>query len=97
MSDVSVGRICPMVLGIALAVVWGLSLFLLSLTSAFIVHSYGSSVIALLSTVYVGYDASVSGAFIGLAWGFVDFFIFGFLIAFVFNRLISLRSHHSTE
>jgi hypothetical protein len=40
-----------------------------------------------LGAVYVGYNISAVGSFIGLAWGFVDGLIAGAVLAWLYNML----------
>ena len=47
--------------------------------------AYGKTVISIMSSVYLGYDATIPGLLIGAIWGFVDGYIFGFLIALFYN------------
>ena len=48
---------------------------------------YEGTVIRQLDHFYFGYSFSVVGAFIGLAWGFVDGAIGGALFAWLYNKL----------
>ncbi len=50
---------------------------------------YEGTVIRQLDHFYFGYSFSVVGAFIGLAWGFVDGAIGGALFAWLYNKLAS--------
>jgi len=54
---------------------------------------YASGVIAAISTVYLGlYKATPGGALIGLVFGFVDAFICGVILAWVYNKVSSKKS-----
>lgn len=46
---------------------------------------WGLDLVALLASVYVGYAPTLTGALIGMAWGFGDGFIAGVVIAFFYN------------
>lgn len=70
-------------LGMAVGIVWGVSAFLLAILSMH--FNYGTPVVRLLSSVYIGYVSTFGGAFIGLLWGFVDGFVGGALIAWIYN------------
>ncbi len=50
---------------------------------------YEGTVIRHLDHFYFGYSFSLVGAFIGLAWGFVDGAIGGALFAWLYNKLAS--------
>lgn len=41
--------------------------------------------IQVLGSAYIGYAPTFWGGVIGAVWGFVDFFIFGALVAWVYN------------
>jgi hypothetical protein len=69
-------------LGLAVGVVWGLEIFVVTLLAV----AQGSGMtLALLEVFYYGYSVSVGGAFVGLLWGLVHGFICGALIAWTYN------------
>ena len=70
------GLACGTVLGIA-----GLVATLLSLWRG------GGYTISTLAGAYIGYSWSLLGAFIALFWGLVYGFIFGWLLASIYNRV----------
>ncbi|HPA45211.1 MAG TPA: bacteriophage holin [bacterium] len=77
-------RLKPVALGLAVGILWGLSIFLLTF---FIVwHGETMETTAKLGRVYLGYTPSVPGAFIGLAYGFVHGFVSGWLLGAVYNK-----------
>lgn len=69
-------------LGLAAGILWGASCFLLGLLA---MGGYGAGFVRAVSTFYIGYGASFWGAVIGLIWGFVDFFIGGVILAWLYN------------
>jgi hypothetical protein len=76
--------------GFAFGAIWALGVLLLG-WSAWLC-GYGSAFVALFSSVYLGYAASFLGAIFGALWGFVDFFIFAWLVAIVYNGCKCPRS-----
>ena len=46
---------------------------------------WGSAVVRMLSSFYLGYSASLLGAIIGSIWGFIDGFICGYIFAYIYN------------
>lgn len=70
-------------LGMAIGVVWGLSMFLVTILT--MAYGIGSPFVDIFSSIYWGLDASLLGSVFGLFWGFVDGFIGGALIAIVYN------------
>ena len=76
-------------LGLSLGLVWGLAILLT--TWWFIIFERKAEILGKLNTIYLGYSVSWGGSFIGLIWGFVDGFIAGVLIAWlygVFGKMI---------
>ena len=69
--------------GLACGIVWGLAVLLGTLW--LIVSGSGGTVIRYLDNFYIGYSFSVVGAFIGGIWGFVDGFLGGALLAWLYN------------
>jgi hypothetical protein len=51
--------------------------------------SYGTALVNALGTVYIGYEATVTGALVGAVWGFVDAGIGGLVFAWLYNKLAS--------
>jgi len=73
----------PIGLGISLGFIWALGLFFLGLLGAY--AHYGLPFIRIIGSVYIGYHASFIGSIVGGIWGFVDLFIGGVIIAWVYN------------
>jgi hypothetical protein len=71
-------------LALTCGILWGLSVFLITLISLW--HGHGGH-LGLLSLIYVGYTVSYAGSVIGLVYGFVDGLISGALFAWLYNRL----------
>lgn len=71
--------------GFAMGLIWGLGILLLAWLSMWCAGGWGAGFIKVLSSVYTGYAATWVGGLIGGLWGFVDFFIFGALVAWVYN------------
>lgn len=82
-------QICPMILALALGIVWGLSAASLAWASA--LFGYGTAMVNLMGSVYIGFNASFLGGLIGLVWGFFDMFIGAWLVILVY-RLIGCMS-----
>ena len=66
------------------AILWGLSVFLLTLISLW--HGRGGH-LGLLSLVYIGFTVSYVGSLVGLVYGFLDGLIAGALFAWLYNHL----------
>ena len=77
------GKLSACNLGTSLGVVYGLSLFVLVALN--MSAGIGTQVLKLLSSLYAGYHPTLIGAFLGLAWGFIHGFVFGAILAGVYN------------
>ena len=73
-------------LGVAIGATWSLGIGALAIMAMF---GWGALVIEPIASVYVGYDASIIGAVIGVAWAFVDGFVAGLVIAWIYNAVAS--------
>src|SRR5262245_43082011 len=81
-------RIHPWSFGLALGVVWGLSLLIAGLVA--MATGWGQGFIDTMGTVYLGFQATVVGSIIGAAWAFIDLFIFGVIIASIYNLFLRI-------
>jgi hypothetical protein len=75
-------------LGVAFGMVGGLLVFALTILHITVVGADDPG-IWLLRQYFYGYEVSWSGAFIGLFWGFVTCFVFGWFAAFMRNLTIA--------
>lgn len=71
-------------LGVAIGVLWAFYVFTIGIAAMF---DWGTVLVNALGSLYIGYRASVIGAVIGAAWAFIDGFIAGVIIAWVYNSL----------
>lgn len=69
--------------GLACGVLWGCAVFLMTL---WVYYAGTGSHLYLLSKFYLGYSITPLGAFVGMAWGFVDAFVGGWILAWLYNR-----------
>lgn len=74
-------RVCCF--GLALGIVWGLGMFLLGLAAW--LFNWGNAMVVLMSSLYLGYDATFVGSLLGGLWGFVDALIGGVIFAWLYN------------
>ncbi|MDA1000138.1 MAG: bacteriophage holin [bacterium] len=72
--------------GTALGIVWGFGVLCLGVMAA--AFNWGTPALQLLGSLYLGFAPTVAGILIGIIWGFADGFIGGFLIAWVYNKLV---------
>jgi hypothetical protein len=88
---IRVMRLNVAVNGIATGLVLGLGLFAATL---FLLIKGGPVVgphLGLLGQYLPGYDVTLLGSFIGLAWGFVIGFLIGAFVALIYNRIAGWR------
>lgn len=75
----------PKIVGLALGLFWGGTLFLWTLIS--VMTGYSRDFLALLGSVYPGYDLTLTGSVVGLVYGFTDGFVSGFVFAWIYVKL----------
>lgn len=77
-------RVVPMALG--LGVTWGIGIMLLGWVSA---AGWGTKLVEVLSSLYLGYTSTFLGGVIGGLWGFVDAFFAGLVVSLLYNAFAS--------
>lgn len=80
-------KLSPLGLGLSLGVLWGLSMLFMGLAAYY--YSYGKPFVEAISTLYIGYAPSIKGSILGGIIGFIDAFIMGVLIAWLYNLFSS--------
>jgi uncharacterized membrane protein len=88
-------RLSPIALGLALGIIWGLSVLIMGLISTY--YPYGKAFVASLGTVYTGFAPTVRGSIIGGLIGFVDAFILGLILAWLYNLFAYCCGHHKNN
>ena len=78
-------------LGLAVGVTWALAIAVLTIIAAF--TGLGASLAIVLQGLYVGYQPNLVGLFVGIIWGFATGFIFGVMIAWLYNRFLLSRKN----
>jgi len=71
--------------GIAAGITWGFFLMTLTIISAY--TGYAEQFLTIFKSVYIGYDLTITGAFIGLIYGFIDAFFGAYIFALIYNFL----------
>ena len=74
----------PKELGLAGGVLWGATVFVLTIISA--ASGYAAGFLDLIAGVYPGYYVTYAGSIIGAIYGFFDGFICLFLLAWIYNK-----------
>ncbi len=74
----------PIALGVAVGALWSAYVIFIGITAIF---GWGNAILNVISSLYVGYSASVVGIIIGALWAFADGFIAGVVIAWIYNQI----------
>lgn len=82
-------KLCPVSLGVGIGVAEALYLFLFALGGYF--TGLGVELITEIGHTFHGYAATPIGGLIGAFWGFVDGFIFGAIVALVYDLCTCIR------
>ncbi|GEM_PF-1834477 len=79
-------KLSPRAFGLAFGILWGLTVLMMGLAGTY--WGYGAGFTNLFATLYPGFTLGVQGSIIGSLWGLVDGFIFGVLLAWLYNRFV---------
>lgn len=71
-------------LALSIGILWAIGIFLMGIAAT--VSGWGNGLVNLISSLYVGYSASLAGSIIGAIWALIDGLICGALIAWLYNR-----------
>jgi hypothetical protein len=76
----------PSKFGLALGILCALGAFILGLCATY--AGYGTEIVSLIGSVYIGYDINLLGSIVGGIWAFFDGLIGGFVFAWLYNKLL---------
>ena len=79
-------KIRPLALGLSLGIVWGCALFVTTWLSYF--TGYGKLLLDLIGSIYPGFTISPLGSVLGFIYGFLDLFIMGMFVGWIYNRFL---------
>lgn len=71
-------------MAIAGGILWGFYMLFLGWAAFF---GWGNALVEMMSSLYIGFTATLLGGVIGAAWGFADGAIAGAIIALVYNTV----------
>ena len=74
----------PLALGVAIGSLWAVAIFGAGIGAMF---GWGTGIVETFASLYLGYGASILGAIIGAIWAFIDGFVAGALIAWIYNKV----------
>lgn len=75
-------------LAVALGASWGGGMLFLGWASIF---GWGTKVVDVISSVYIGFAPTFLGGIIGAIWGFADAAIGGAIIALIYNYIVKRK------
>jgi len=78
-------KLDPKAFGLSLGIVWSVCAFLLGVLS--MCCDWGTGLVNAFSSLYIGYEATLTGSLIGAVWAFFDAAIGGIVIAWLYNKL----------
>jgi hypothetical protein len=78
------------VLGFALALGVTGAVFMLFLGLAGWLFDWGTALVNLIASLYIGFAPTFPGSILGAIWGFIDGFIGGVVLAWTYNQLQKL-------
>jgi len=70
---------------LASAIIWALGVLIAGLLAAYL--DWGTPIIKLMGTCYIGYAPTLVGSLIGAVWGFFDALIGCYAFAWLYNKL----------
>ncbi|MFQ6102893.1 MAG: bacteriophage holin [Candidatus Glassbacteria bacterium] len=82
-------NLSPKAFGLALGILAGVAIFLATL---WIAAMSGGNHLIMLKQFYFGYSVSFVGALVGFVYAFIDGFIAGALIAWLYNKFVPAAS-----
>lgn len=70
--------------GLAMGIAFAVYFFLIVILAMY--ANWGNAFVELMGTLYIGVEVSWKGAILIIPWTFVDAFIGGFIIAWLYNK-----------
>ncbi len=78
-------KLNPKALGISAGIIAAVAVFVMTLLAA--ATGYSSAMMNMYASIHPFYAVSVAGAVLGLIYGFVCWFVAGYALAWLYNRL----------
>ena len=72
-------------LGLSLGIIWSALIFFSAFMAMF---GWADKIVDVFGSLYIGYAPTFIGAIIGAIWAFVDAFVGGLLIAWLYNKFV---------
>lgn len=84
MLNVVTKKLDPLSLGTAFGITWSLLISALGVIATY--SGQGIEAVEFISTIYIGFDATLTGTAIGATWALIDGLVVGLIFAFVYNK-----------
>ena len=75
--------------GLAVGITAGIFAFVIGMSAG--LFGWGWTFVEVMSSLLIGYMPTIVGSITGAVWAFVDGFIAGVIIAFLYNRTLRIR------
>ena len=72
------------------SLLWGGAILLLGLLATSL--GYGLKMVEVLGSVYLGYNATLLGTFIGTVWALVDMFVGIYILIWLYEKIVKWTS-----
>jgi len=74
--------------GLTLGIIWAGGVLFLAIVDN--LWGWGGGLVKGIGSLYIGYKPTLAGSLIGMAWAFVDAGVGGWLVAFIYNKLLGV-------
>ena len=85
-------KIDTLAFGIALTLTWTILITALGLFATLL--GQGTEAVDAIATLYVGYEATLTGTLIGATWALIDGLLIGLIFATIYNKTTQLLQKH---
>ena len=72
--------------GLSLGIIWGVPMFVCTLVAS--QNGFATNMLESFVGMYPYYELTVAGAFWGLLWAFLDGFIGGYILLWLYNSIL---------
>ena len=85
-------KIDTLAFGIALSLTWTILITALGLFATLL--GQGTEAVETIATLYIGYEATLTGTAIGSSWALIDGLLIGLIFATIYNKTTELLQKH---
>ncbi len=73
------------VVSLSIGIFWAICMFFVGIMATFV--NWGKPMVDMMASVYIGFEPTLTGSFIGAAWSFADGLVCGLLFTFIYNKV----------